>query len=160
MFRRIQVISQCIQIRSIVLEVKQRMDGRRDRQTDRHKCLLCVYRILFACIDITSGLAETRNLDAYVKKWMKGISITFLYEQQFYVFKWSQLGAHYFLLYLFQLLYMFRATMCPSSGELTVSVRQWYFSLYMGGSLVCCSRLDSTDTVNSPDDGHTVARNV
>ena len=32
-------------------------------------------------------------------------------------FKWSQLGAHYFLVYLFQLLYMFRATMCPSSEE-------------------------------------------
>ena len=31
-------------------------------------------------------------------------------------------GAHYFLVYLFKLLYMFRATMCPSSGELTVSM--------------------------------------
>ena len=31
---------------------------------------------------------------------------------------------------------MFRATMCPSSGELTVSVRKWYFSLCMGGSFV------------------------
>ena len=46
-------------------------------------------------------------------------------------FKWSQLGAHYFLVYLFQLLYMFRATMCPSSGEITVSMRHWYFSLFM-----------------------------
>ena len=46
-------------------------------------------------------------------------------------------GLHYFLVYLFQLLYMFRATMCPSSGELTVSVGQWYFSLCMGGCLVC-----------------------
>ena len=46
-------------------------------------------------------------------------------------FKWSQLGAHYFLVYLFQLLYMFRATMCPSSGELTVSMRHWYFALCM-----------------------------
>ena len=52
-------------------------------------------------------------------------------------FKWSQLGAHYFLVYLFQLLYMFRPTMCPSSGELTVSMRHWYFSLCMGGCLVC-----------------------
>jgi len=34
-------------------------------------------------------------------------------------FKWNLLGAHYFLVYLFQLLYMFRSTMCPSSGELT-----------------------------------------
>ena len=30
------------------------------------------------------------------------------------------------------LLYMFRATMCPSSGEITVSMRQWYLSLYTG----------------------------
>jgi len=34
------------------------------------------------------------------------------------------------------LLYMFRATMCPSSGELAVSMRQWYFSLCMVGCLV------------------------
>ena len=31
------------------------------------------------------------------------------------------------------LLYMFRATMCPSSGEITVSMRHWYLSLCMGG---------------------------
>ena len=31
------------------------------------------------------------------------------------------------------LLYMFRATMCPSSGEITVSVWHWYLSLCMGG---------------------------
>ena len=37
---------------------------------------------------------------------------------------------------LFQLLYMFRATVCPSSEELTVSERHWYFSLYMGGCFV------------------------
>jgi len=29
-------------------------------------------------------------------------------------FKWNQPGAHYFLVYLFQLFYMFRATMCPT----------------------------------------------
>ena len=51
-------------------------------------------------------------------------------------FKWSQLGTHYFSVYLFQLLYMSRATMCPSSGELTVSMQHWYFSLCMGGCLV------------------------
>jgi len=51
--------------------------------------------------------------------------------------KWSQLGAHYYLVYLFQLLYMFRATVCPSSAELTVI----YVS--MSGCLVCCSRPDS-----------------
>ena len=32
---------------------------------------------------------------------------------------------------------MFRATMCPSSGELTVSMRHWYFSFCMGDCLVC-----------------------
>ena len=53
-------------------------------------------------------------------------------------YKLSQLGAHYFLVYLFQFLYMFRAPMCcSSSGELTVSMRHWYFSLCMGGCLVC-----------------------
>ena len=31
------------------------------------------------------------------------------------------------------LLYMFRATMCPSSGEIAVSMRHWYLSLCMGG---------------------------
>ena len=28
---------------------------------------------------------------------------------------------------------MFRATMCPSSGEITVSMRHWYLSLCVGG---------------------------
>ena len=31
------------------------------------------------------------------------------------------------------LLYMCRATLCPSSGELTVSMRHWYLSLCVGG---------------------------
>ena len=44
-------------------------------------------------------------------------------------FKWNQLVAHCFLVYLFQLFYMFRATMYPSSAELTVSMRHCYFSL-------------------------------
>jgi len=51
----------------------------------------------------------------------------------------------------------------PSSGELTVSMRHWYFSLCVGGCLVC--RPDShlhrvKNTVSSPDDGHIVARNT
>ena len=61
----------------------------------------------------------------FILKWKSGI-----------FFKLSQLGAHYFLVYLFQLLYMFRATMWPSAGELAVSMRHWYFSLCMGGCLV------------------------
>jgi len=59
-------------------------------------------------------------------------------------FKWNQLGAHYFLVYLFQLLYIFRATMFPSLGELTVSMRRWYFSLCMCGCLVCWLWWDSS----------------
>jgi len=45
--------------------------------------------------------------------------------------------ARYFLIYLFQILYMFRATMCPSSGELSLSMRHWYFPFCMCGCLVC-----------------------
>jgi len=52
------------------------------------------------------------------------------------------------------LLYMFRATMCPSSGEITVSMRMrhWYLSLCMGGvwsagwSFSPTSRPDATHT--------------
>jgi hypothetical protein len=43
-------------------------------------------------------------------------------------------------------LYMFRATMCPSSGEITVSMRHWYLSLCMGGSFTPTSRPDATHT--------------
>jgi hypothetical protein len=32
-------------------------------------------------------------------------------------------------------LYIFRATMCPSSGEITVSMRHWYLSLRMSDVL-------------------------
>jgi len=34
-------------------------------------------------------------------------------------------------------LYMFRALMCSSSGELIVSIRHWYMSLYVDDRLVC-----------------------
>ena len=36
---------------------------------------------------------------------------------------------------------LFRATMCPSSGKHTVSMRHWYFALCMGGCLVCFGQL-------------------
>jgi len=48
------------------------------------------------------------------------------------------------------LLYMFQATMCSSSGEITVSMRHWYLSLCMGGFWSACwsetpaSRPDAT----------------
>ena len=73
------------------------------------------------------------------------------------------------------LLYTFRATMCPSSGEITASMRHWYLSLCMGGlrsvgwSETPTSRpappIQSDkyqcriDAVISPDDEHMVARN-
>ena len=50
------------------------------------------------------------------------------------------------------LLYVFRATICPSSGEITVSMRRWYLSLRMGGvwsvgwSFTPTSRPDATHT--------------
>ena len=50
------------------------------------------------------------------------------------------------------LLNMFRATTCPSSGEITLSMRHWYLSLCMGG--VCSAGW--SETVISPDDGHMV----
>jgi len=69
---------------------------------------------------------------------------------------------------------MFRATMCPSSGEITVSMRHLVF-------VTLCARLSGTqgapcvpdshphrvtntkcriDTVISPDDGHIVTQNM
>ena len=50
------------------------------------------------------------------------------------------------------LLYMFRTTMCPPSGEITVSMRHWYLSLCMGCvwsvglSFTLTSRPDATHT--------------
>jgi hypothetical protein len=50
------------------------------------------------------------------------------------------------------LLYVFRVNMYPSSGEITVSMRHWYMSLYMGGvwsagwSFTATSRPDATHT--------------
>ena len=93
-------------------------------------------------------------------------SVCFLKERLFHAllsvhpciicFKWSQLGAHYFLVYLFQILYMFRATMCTSSGELTVSIRHWYFSLCVGGCLVCWLGWDSFPTSRPDSHPHRV----
>ena len=42
---------------------------------------------------------------------------------------------------------MFRVTVCPSLGELTVSMRHWYFSLCMGG----CVNEELTDFYSSPN---------
>ena len=59
---------------------------------------------------------------------------------------------------------MFRATMCPSSGEITVSLRHCLARmvpcvpdshLHRGANTKC-----RIDTVISPDDGHIVVRNM
>ena len=52
-----------------------------------------------------------------------GICISFI-EIVRNLFQMKPIGAHYFLVYLFQLLYMFRAIMCPSSGQLTAAADQ------------------------------------
>jgi len=63
-------------------------------------------------------------------------------------------------------LYVFWATVCPSSGEITVSMQ---LSGMQGGIPPCIPdsrphRVTSTkchiDTVISPDDGHIVAQNM
>jgi len=78
---------------------------------------------------------------------------------------------------LISILYMFRATMCPSSGEFTVSMRYlvyvtvWTTVWYTGWDEIPTCIPDRhphrvtytryrTDTVNSPDDGRMVVRNL
>jgi len=55
--------------------------------------------------------------------------------------------------------------MCPSSGEMTVSMHTWYLSLCVDDCLVCLpdsppykvtNAKCGIDTVVSPDDGHIV----
>jgi len=72
------------------------------------------------------------------------------------------------------ILYMFQAAVCPSSGELIVSIQYLvYVTLYswpFGVRLQTCTlnghvyKVTYTtcriDTINSPDDGHMAARNM
>ena len=74
---------------------------------------------------------------------------------------------------------MFRAAMCPLSGELIVSIRhlvhvtlyRWPFGVQVWMSLIQTCTLNGhvykvtyttcrIDTINSPDDGHMAARNM
>jgi len=61
---------------------------------------------------------------------------------------------------------MFRATICPLSGEITVSKRHFVFVTLRGwlsgmqGGMKLQYRKCRIDTVISPDDGHIVARNM
>jgi len=71
------------------------------------------------------------------------------------------------------ILYMFRAAMCPSSGELIVSIHLVYVTVYrwpFGVQVWTCTpnghlyRVTYTrrhiDTINSPDDGYMAAQNM
>jgi len=73
---------------------------------------------------------------------------------------------------LISILYMFRTTMCPSSGELTVSVRYLVYGTLCGRPSVMQVCMPDgqlhrvthtgcrTGTVNSRDVGHVAARNM
>jgi len=74
---------------------------------------------------------------------------------------------HNFVSLFISFLYMFRAIMYPSSGEITVC-DTWYFLFCVDDHLVSYTRRSSTHsdkyqvshTVISPDDGHIFARNM
>jgi len=46
------------------------------------------------------------------------------------IFVNNQLDAQFFFIYVFSILYMFRAAMCPSSGELITPIHLVYATLY------------------------------
>jgi len=67
------------------------------------------------------------------------------------IFVNNQLDTNSFLCIFISSLYIIRAAMWPSSGELIVSVRHMvYVILYR----------HRFDTLNSPDDGHMAARSM
>jgi hypothetical protein len=86
------------------------------------------------------------------------------------VFVNNQLDAQLFSYMFISILYMFRAAMCPSSGELTVSLYLVYVTLYRwpfcvqtctpNGHLYRVTYTRCIDTVNSPDDGQMAAQNM
>jgi hypothetical protein len=90
--------------------------------------------------------------------WVKGLDIDGLREYYKLVNK-ANLVHNLFLVYLllsmFINLYMYWATMCPSSGETTVFMRCGWLS----GKRTLQSST-SLNTVVSTDDGHIVARNM
>jgi len=74
---------------------------------------------------------------------------------------------HFFNVFI-SLLYMFRATQYPSSGESVVSIHHLvYITLFRWPSGMQVGHLNRViytrwciDTIDSPDDGHPVARNM
>ena len=84
---------------------------------------------------------------------------------------WCRVFSYMFI----SILYMFRAAMCPSSGELIVSMRhlvyvtlcRWPSGMQFGTTCIPDGQLHRVtytrcriDTINSPDDGHMAARNM
>ena len=75
---------------------------------------------------------------------------------------------HNFSCMFISILYMFRAAMCPSSGELLYQCDTWFMSLCVDDRLLCrltCIPDSDINQVshwynNSPDDGHMAARNM
>jgi len=49
----------------------------------------------------------------------------------------NQLDAQFFSYLFISILYMFRAAMCPSSGELLYQCDTWFMSPCVDGRLVC-----------------------
>jgi hypothetical protein len=90
------------------------------------------------------------------------------------IFLNNQLDTNSFSYMFISILCIFRAAICPSSGEFIVSIRHLvYVTLYKWpfGVQVCTStpnghlqRVTYTrcriDTINSPDDGHMAVRNL
>ena len=62
------------------------------------------------------------------------------------------------------ILYMFRAAMCPSSGELLYQSDTWFMSLCVDDTRRSSTQSDKSQVShwynNSPDDGHMAARNM
>jgi len=55
------------------------------------------------------------------------------------------------------ILYMFRAAMCPPSGELIVSIQHLVYVIYTYRVTYTRCRID---TINSPEGGHMAAQNM
>jgi hypothetical protein len=124
------------------------------------------------------------------KNWSVILAFPNLFLAEFYVlltvhigiiFANNQLDVQFFSCMFISILHMFRAAMCPSSGELILSIRHLvYVTLYrrpFGVQVWMRLRLIQTctpnghlyrltytrrriDTINSPDDGHMAARNM
>ena len=131
--------------------------------------------LLFPTICLAGQLVRCWSFSGMRSDYVHGSEIYWL------IFVNNQFDAQFFFNLFISFLYMFRAALCPSSGELIVSIRHLvYVTLYrlpfgvqvwMRRSLIqTCTpnshlyRVTYTrcriDTINSPDDGHMAARNM